>query len=613
MTLLDQPIQINDRRLSVLYIGIFAGLLGALLYASPVSTFLYAQQEYDNILAAKGFWTSLGQYGVEEPPLPFFSLNWVEIAFLKLAIHFHFTSQGWLWAGQVILSFLSILFTKKLFRLWMDSECWGMALFLLGCHPLIFYVLLWNPAQVITLLLLAASLFYWQQENTRPLSLCFSLFLLSFTGCQGLCFAVLELIYFSCISQKKDGNTVILAIFAVLPSGILFILMSLLTGCPGGASLPDSPTLFSSISVTALFSEIWTDNFRALLFWMANGCMDLPFPLWIYGLLALSGFFESWQTRSIPRNNLSYIAAVTFLWLCLFAFLPPDSTKQELCVLLISTMIFVTYGIQGLRGFEQNANLLKPILLAVFFVLTIGIFLWQIPNYFSTANYTKKLHDSINSVIAKVKIPSGEKIVIPFDPCLFAHFPDYTHFFPLNLRVDSIPVDKVTGSAGNPFNLYSMEPPFGFIFYTSYAKQKKLPPALKDADWLKGYLPFYSNNQMELLSFYQRHENAENYIADTMQEKKKLSGEPFFPNKNTSLNTIDKFNPEQIDLTDLTVGLSWTFETGYQNTRQTGMAFGIMPDLSNSAIGQGCAGPGGSGRERLLWHPGIHSIHVGWG
>ncbi|MBD3267389.1 hypothetical protein GF373_12035 [bacterium] len=243
----------------------------------------------------------------------------------------------------------------------------------------------------------------------------------------------------------------------------------------------------------------------------------------------------------------------------------------------------------------------RCVLLAVLGSLGMVSAFTTLPAQWSKALAYRQIRDTIQPAEARQVLARDEKPAVQFTPILYANLAQPCSYYPFLYKIGVRETGKAGAAAPKSYRFARVDnPPFIAIYN----------PA-PDMDWLQSdavqhgtfittpYRRFYKRTIQPGIVFYER-TLPKPFLQDWASVYASLDGPPLF--QRTFMQTIGEYESFTSPPNSIlpTPGVYWDFEGGYRNVRQEGIAFGVEPDFSDSAVGVGCAGPGAAGRESLM-------------
>jgi hypothetical protein len=613
--------------------GVFSFILAWNLVFSPATPFAYSESEHLNLLFAENF-SPIGSFRITAAfPPTVMNAHPLTVFLLIVARLFPANPIFLLWLGQTLLC-AALFYRTAIFLHHRIDQPYRFAVYvLLSCNPLFWSTLFYSPSHAITTLFIIESMSHHPAHERNGIKWFFSLFLLSLCGSTGIWFALLiallvPLVYF-CREVRFDWKNPILlrmsaiALAALLPAITTVLMLSLQSGVFGGAHLIGWPTLFSSMTIPQLLTGEWSHTFRSLLIWCGNGCISLSYSLPIFGILLLLGSLSWLQKKnSHPPFGVIFFGFVgaSFFF---YALLPTETAKECFFPLYLLGLIAAVHGLcEVAKTISWQTNAIMGPLIGVLAFLSIYSFPHSLQEKTVVARYKRDLWSTIHLILKKSDLTVDDPIAIRFTPSLWTQLSPIASYYPIDLAVRHMAPSPPKLIRSGVRTLIEYQPrssggvrldlgkslllaPKIIFLYPSFeeARQELFHSAETNRNdrWTEILETYYVRTRLRNVQVFEKADAGPGKVVGSaleqliregrIEEYEQLSSFSDFPGEpyRTSFAHLpDLSKNEQL----AQIGVNWTFEENYQNTLPTGIAFGLSPDHTSSAVGAASAGPG---------------------
>ncbi|MBZ0257206.1 hypothetical protein K8I31_14155 [bacterium] len=540
---------------------VFAGVLAALMLLS--ARWPYAYSDADNIamLYAQGFFHSQGELNTLVP----YSQIHFPIAFIVwLAKRLGPFCGALLWAAQSLVAYWMIgnlyPLAKRLLPFYQALIVIGIAL----VHPAVWSALLFAPSHAVTAWLALASMNRIMDDagkGAMTKRAAFTLFALSFCGANGVFWAVAIALYGAVILIQKNQPIIAgLILLPLAPALLMNIVLTLAWGVWGGPVIANIPMLWQNLGCTFLMNGLWTQHVQSALRLLGLGGVLLPAPFMLIGVFAILGAVSANDSR-LTFGRFALIACV--IHIMLGAFSPPDDYQT---FTLISILLMAPFVVMGIAWLSQSLRmpLALPVTLAVYGLTLLLSMYFVLQPHWEQARFYQYIADETKSVIDE----HGDGAALQFTSAVFAHLSANENIQPIGVHW-RLQYEKNFIPAAPPTIAAALQSSFAWIgFYSPFSEAQSNLLDSPQAPLLEPVNNDYTKERRGNLIVWLQ-------------------------------NEAPPESPLEQDA-GASVGYVWDFENGFAHTKRIGAAFGLEPDVSQSAVGFACAGPGADGAEWLL-------------
>ena len=593
-------------------------VLGLVSYFNVNLLYAIGDSECINLLYANGYFDSLTKGLLPDNAEPFQNGNLLSRLLIELSAWSFIPSRALIWLGQAMVGVYFLSRSLRLLSLTGAARIEERVCFtaLLLIHPLFWTTLLFHPSDALTAVLVMDYICRIIRDDASDITGCATLFLLSLCGSAGfmwalaLAFSNLFIYGYGSLNQQNFAlRRTGYAFGFIAPIGIMYAVRSVEWGILGGPCLADYPTAFSQISLARLFNGVWTKQAIDLLSWLGSGLLYGSVMIPVFGILVLLGLSSGFG-KSGSRRRFSVITAIVGATvLFFFAFTPINVARHWLLALLPLVLVGAFGGLQWLSEFKPQIRLFFCI--AFSFCLAILIMLSSVKdfqNYFDRARYYQNICISLQEEFKPGVMNYQEFSAVRFDPVVFCRMPLVDRFYPIDLGWN-MPFSTIIGKQGGLlFDLRFAPAPDEVIVYARYVESLRKSSAMNTLSariWEETLDAHYSSARLFNLNIYRREADPVEMMSDwrlsamedgyNFETRRKYNWfvSHFSGQRQIELNFEEELLPQPI-------GMKWDFEIDYQNTRQTGSAFGFAPDSAFRAIGNYGAGSGGDDALRKM-------------
>ncbi|MDP8244792.1 MAG: hypothetical protein P9L94_11965 [Candidatus Hinthialibacter antarcticus] len=562
--------------------GGFALLLAGLMIASSHLRYAYGDAEYLTALFARGFFHPGDDLN---PLVPYSQIHFPAAIVIWLSLRLGPLGGLLLWAAQSLVAFMLI---QRIYQLAQRLTSQAQASAVLGValvHPGVWAAMLYAPTQAATawLALEAMRRVMDAPVKRNQAAAMFALLVLSFCGGNGFFWALAISAFggFICFHAKRYASGGML-LAALAPALSMYCVLSAAWGTVGGPGLLNLPRLWNTVGWTPLMNGLWTQNAQAALVWLGQGALLLPPAMIAFGVLALLGVSTA---RGAAVFFCRFVLIACIAHLCVGAFSPLGDYQTFALVSQLSLLLLAVMGL-GWLAQQFHADWLLPAGVAVFALTLLVSVFFELQPKWDRARFRQSLIEATRSVLDE----RGGGGMMQFSPALFAHLPADVEVAPMGMH----------WRVRYQENSVRMAPP-------------TIEAALRvPCQWLGFYQPFDASQTGML-------DSAQGPLLDSVRENytTERSGalELWLRSPTRSIaSSLDAAGQQTTDEKEYfsnggetalqslgePVGFVWDFEHGFSRTRQVGAAFGLEPDVSQSAVGFASAGPGGGGAGRMM-------------
>ncbi|MEW6234887.1 MAG: hypothetical protein AB1656_05830 [Candidatus Omnitrophota bacterium] len=548
-------------RIPIVLTIVFALVHALALIASEKVLFAYSNRDCLTLLFSRSFFQMFPPGDNTSLIVPLQNIHALLAGAIYAAQRILSSSLFWLWIGQTILFALFMGSLIRFQRRWLESEESLPFWILLAVHPILWMTAQFSPSAVLTSIIFIETLNRYPQRDDGLNGYFLTLVFLSASGAEGFLLAAIIAVFpflFAAIkidsvkTERRDALAWLFApLLAVAPMGFAYLFLSIQYGAFGGLSLAEFPGFFAELNLVKMLTGEWPHRFQqGLLFW-GNGGLDLPFPVPIFGFLAMAGA-AYWLMEGGKKEEGIFLLFILAAFGAAASFLPLETSKEIGLIVLPPMILLAVRGIYWAAKSEMKLHRTVLIVMTgVIGFLAINLLPMEYRLLFTRAGYWNNIHSSIERAFAYDSNRPDTRRAVRFSPALFAHFSDWEKLTPLSL-------DYIRHS----FPALDWEP----IFPDSYARQPLvLFPTFKEA--LAGKpSSFESRWRGSLSAFFEstRIQNVNLYIP-----RKEKAGR--FPVMETERCRL--------------AGDEWTYENGYLGAKRIGMAFRRSPQDDEISAG----------------------------
>ncbi|MGC9326299.1 MAG: hypothetical protein ACP5I1_01565, partial [Candidatus Hinthialibacter sp.] len=584
-----------------------AGATYAAYFYSPSLLYACGEEECLSILFARGYFSSLVEGLLPPNALPIQQVNLPIALAAKAADWTAARPETLCWLA---VSLLGMFFLLRSQRLYFEEEKRTERLILFGLlavHPF-FWSQLWTaPGQALTAWLTIEFLACYQRRGEIGPIGGAALFVMSLTGGQGFVWAALlagtaPLVQAFSAPEKNGrlGLKLGLSFAPLLPMGLVYLFLTQQFGQAGGMRLAGYAGWFSQLHPTHLLSGEWTHYAKDWLIWCANGFATPPAPMPLLGILALIGGIAAWE-RLERDSFLPRCAGV--MWAFSFLLLPFWMENARSASTPLLPLLFLL-ALRGARRFAEIWQAPHLIFIAALGALLAFTHAAGIPRQWNgladRARYYQNLHETLENEIDPLFPRIEEAAAIRFDPAVFSRLAAAERVYPAGLSLEC-PFTCESGKRGGIyFDLRLAPAPETVIFHPRYEELVDLqagPEGLLSEPARLALESHYRAAPVFNFIVYHRESDRRDILYDWLWsvyddgsdfEAQRLPGW-FAARFNAGSPEVREPGGEAIHKP---TGASWTFETGYDQTQQIGLAFGSKPSSDQPGTGVFCADSG---------------------
>ena len=430
--------------LGALIVSVLCVLFCLAWVVSRLPNLLYAYSDNVSItwLFSKGYFHAVLRTLLPGNAYPIQQINFPLAILFSITAWIPISSLFLLWLGQSLLGILLLFRSSRLVSSDYSLERFVFIALVLA-HPRFWILLTISPDQILIALLFVESLLQCQSRIEIGVRGGIALLLLTMTGCDGFMWAAILAFSVSLVTIPHFGSTSEIfrkrwfyALGSIVPAGFLFLFLSLQYGQPGGVRLSDYPTLFSEISFTRLLHGDWTRNIGDFLLWMANGFISMPFPLPVWGGLALLGLTDGWMKSGSRQIFDRSCGMMCFFAVFLYAFLPAAEAHRASMPLLLLTAYF---AMRGLSWFAETVSVSTWTATAVGGGLLAVLAAMHTPGEWSPivqrARYHQSLFQILDREIDPLLLHANNSAAIRFNPTIFSRLSSPERIYPVGLSL----------------------------------------------------------------------------------------------------------------------------------------------------------------------------------
>lgn len=627
-------VRIQRWLLAAVSLFIFAAVIGQAVLSQEF-LYSYSDDEYLNLLAARGFFTDFLSGSINANFFPLQNVNAISCGFIGLYDRWNEISSI---PTHIMLAFtqavLGIVFLIRFASL--ISNCRGRllsiwAVLLVLFHPLFWQILFQSPSVMLQWICLTEILYGLNDGIRLKHNFFYFNFLLSWTGSIGLLLAVLftmipiSMTLFTQWNQTSNhpggSKPVWCAITPVAPALFIYLLLSAQWGVWGGPILSQYSTIFNELTMHKLWTGYWSAHSFHIVSMIANGLVDPVIPTYLVGFLSIVGLQVLIQFSSEPAQRVLGIAlSITFAMLIVVTSFYSTTLIEPLVLLLPWIYLTACLGIEWAIRVYANGSLkwycATAAALACYLILSWPPALETITN---RIRYNYEICASIQRLLDQDARLLEQKTAIRFHPRVFSFLPTGSSVFPIGLKIETHTQNETGTQRGFHYDLRYSRAPYGIIWYSTYEEQTsqdndRQSPQLPER-WGKIVTPYYRQIDYRNLSVYTRSEEttelAVRWLHELYQDGEAVPFHFIEPpeevrydsselnlhrvsdrtaKKNSGKRPTDPigdFTKAQFDSETVStrVGLAWNFENQDTNTEQIGKAFGAVLPTRQGEIG----------------------------
>ncbi len=578
--------------------------VGAAVVCLPGFRFAYSDTDYLSFLLARGFFQEvLVDQGLPEC-LPLQNGNLLVIALIRLAEAIPVSPGILLGMGQGILAAMLFGQMQRLARRWVAAEDRMYVFWLVLAQPGIWRMLFCAPGEGVTAVLFIGALAHSPLKGEKASGWPVWLFLLSFSGLDGFFLALLLALCWPLgegIATRQGDETsgswpvtAVLSIAAIMPSVLFYGLLTLQWGVLAGPRLAGFPSLSGDVAVEKLLNGLWTQHIQEWLIWAGKGFTRVPVNVPLFGILFFLGIAAAWNDEAGTR-----ILAIRTAWLFSlasigWAFTAPGAARQGTWALFFFALIFVLRGARWLLdclGVRDSRWSIVPVFLLAGLSIISTPLEWE--EITVRARYFQQVCESIEKVL-EIR-GEGETAAVRFSPVVFSLAVNRLHPipYPAGLTLEYGIHESGSRREGIRFDFRQSRIPDQVIYYPDLEEQWRPELTVMGTGirslWEAALDPFYEKSREHNLEVYQRAAPKE-MIAAVWAEDLRLEGNTRSPAAPEDLEALG--GAPAVGMTDplavprsMPVGMKWDFESGFENTRRLGLAFGFHPPILPAAAG----------------------------
>lgn len=583
-------------------------------FRPPSLMYAWGNSEYLSVLFARGYFSDITSELMSSVVVPLQQVNLPVACAVIVADSFSIPLPLVAWASLGILGGI-ILFRAQRLIAGNEMTIENLIFFgLLAIHPFFWTTLSTAPGNLLLLWLVMETWLSSHRGGGMYISGWLAIFSLSLCGAAGFVWALFLALAIPSVKTFSSETKPVspfrefgFFLSAITPMGFVYLTLTLQFGQIGGMRLPDFPSIFSEIHFSELLSGEWTLHAREWLVWFANGFLVWPQTIPLFGFLVLLGVVDAWTKPGNAQRNSREFAVLFAISFIFNAFCPAETARDNSAPLL---PLAIFWAMQGARRLGESLPLQPQFLFLFLCGLLAAIETISIPSEWTLkSKQARYYHDLCEKVVPEVNRLTARKeesAALRFDPVVYCRLNSPDLVYPIGLSFEA-PFQTTTGwKSGVYFDARFAPAPAVAVLFPRYNELRSTSQSKERL--IRGYLTdsvrkeletFYQSTQVYNLTFYRRNARPQEIIKSWLASA--YADGYDFETRALPAWCAKRLQPSASEYYSLSderlpkpVGLGWSFEDGYANTRQTGFAFGSSPSSEYSAAGARGAGSGNS-------------------